>query len=273
MYSRTSGIVMVGKLTDKAVQSRINKIGLWYKPWFYKHVETFFQKGTSVEYIPLRDYYHRHTKSLFWEMQDIVPFGNHPVYRFLTGWLGAPHVQWFKMTTVGKLKELYDKHHVVQDMLVPMNTLKESLEVFYKEFNLYPMWVCPMRLLTPPMDKRLIQSHKTSNQFTKDEQIGQVTAGPNGLVNPLPTEQLYVDIGAYGNPASPTYDYKKSLRAVEEYVRKVNGYQALYADTMMTREELRMMFDHRLYDKIRKQYGCVERLPEFYDKVCRAART
>jgi delta24-sterol reductase len=272
MYSKNTGIVMVGKLTDKAVPSKVNAIGKWYKPWFYKHVETFFAKGRSVEYIPLRDYYHRHTKSLFWEMQDIVPFGNNPVYRFLTGWLGAPHVQWFKMTTVGKLKELYDKHHVVQDMLVPINTIKESLGVFHKEFDLYPLWVCPMRLLTPPMEKKLIHNTTTSQQFPRDEKAASVTCGPNGLVNPLPTEQLYVDIGAYGNPQSVTYDYKKSLRSVEEYVRKVNGYQALYADTMMTREELRQMFDHRLYDKIRTQYGCVERLPEFYDKVCRSAR-
>jgi delta24-sterol reductase len=122
------------------------------------------------------------------------------------------------------------------------------------------------------MEKKLIHNTTTSQQFPRDEKAASVTCGPNGLVNPLPTEQLYVDIGAYGNPQSVTYDYKKSLRSVEEYVRKVNGYQALYADTMMTREELRQMFDHRLYDKIRTQYGCVERLPEFYDKVCRSAR-
>lgn len=32
----------------------------------------------AVEYVPLRHYYHRHTRSLFWEIQDIIPFGNHP---------------------------------------------------------------------------------------------------------------------------------------------------------------------------------------------------
>jgi hypothetical protein len=41
-------------------------------------------------------------------------------------------------------------------MLVPINTIKESLGVFHKEFDLYPLWVCPMRLLTPPMEKKQI---------------------------------------------------------------------------------------------------------------------
>jgi len=42
---------------------------------------------SSVEYIPLRDYYHRHTKSMFWEMELFLPVGNHPIARVLLGWL------------------------------------------------------------------------------------------------------------------------------------------------------------------------------------------
>lgn len=54
---------------------QINPIGLWFKPWFFKHVEGFLAKqgkgngereGEWVEYVPLRHYYHRHSKSLFW---------------------------------------------------------------------------------------------------------------------------------------------------------------------------------------------------------------
>lgn len=49
---------------------KINRIGLYYKPWFFKHVESFLKADhTAVEYIPLRHYYHRHTRSIFWELQ------------------------------------------------------------------------------------------------------------------------------------------------------------------------------------------------------------
>ena len=32
--------------------------------------------------------------------------------------------------------------------------------------------------------------------------------------------------------------------------RNVNGFQMMYADSYMTREEFRQMFDHTLYDKV-----------------------
>ncbi len=47
-----------------------NCIGYYYKPWFFRHVEGFLkQNRVAVEYIPLRHYYHRHTRSIFWELQ------------------------------------------------------------------------------------------------------------------------------------------------------------------------------------------------------------
>lgn len=48
---------------------QINPIGYFWKPWFFKHVEEFLKSGPAVEYIPLRHYYHRHTRSIFWELQ------------------------------------------------------------------------------------------------------------------------------------------------------------------------------------------------------------
>ena len=42
----------------------------------------------------------------------------------------------------------------------------------------------------------------------------------------------------------------------------------LYADSYMTREEFSEMFDHSLYNRIRKAIPlCKERMPEIYDKV------
>lgn len=67
-FSEEKYVIMTGELTDDAEASKINAIGLYWKPWFYKHVEGFLENstGSSVEYIPLRHYYHRHTRSIFW---------------------------------------------------------------------------------------------------------------------------------------------------------------------------------------------------------------
>lgn len=40
----------------------------------------------------------RFTRSIFWELRDLVPCGNHPIYRYLLGWLGAPKVSFIKLT-------------------------------------------------------------------------------------------------------------------------------------------------------------------------------
>jgi len=52
----------------------------------------------------------------------------------------------------------------------------------------------------------------------------------------------------------------------------VGRFQMLYADSYLTFEEFRQMFDHSLYDAMRKQFACDGAFPEVYDKVNRSAR-
>lgn len=46
----------------------------------------------------------------------------------------------------------------------------------------------------------------------------------------------------------------------------------LYADSYLSREEFRKMFDHSLYDMMRKELDCEKAFPEVYDKVNRKVR-
>jgi len=50
-------------------------------------------------------------------------------------------------------------------------------------------------------------------------------------------------------------------------------FQMLYADSYLTFEEFRQMFDHSLYDVMRKRLACDGAFPEVYDKVNRSARS
>lgn len=245
MFSLHSGVVMTANMSNTAEPGKINKIGCWFKPWFFKHVETYLAKGSGgVEYIPLRDYYHRHTRSIFWEIRDIIPFGNNVVFRYLLGWLVPPKVSLLKLTQGQAVKELYEKNHFIQDMLVPLSDIKEALEVFHKEVKIYPIWLCPFK----------------------------VEANP-GMLQPVGgKEALYVDIGTYGTPGVDNFHPEQTTRRVEAFVRKVKGFQMMYADSYMTREEYREMFDHTLYDKMRKELDCTKAFPEVYDKVNRKAR-
>ena len=104
-----------------------------------------------TELIPLRGYYHRHSKSIFWGIKEIVPFGNNALFRWLLGWLCPPKIAFLKVefyeiasictrllvfvqaTTPAILRKLYDRKHVLQDMLVPMDKFIHTLEVFDRE--------------------------------------------------------------------------------------------------------------------------------------------
>ena len=53
-------------------------------------------------------------RSIFWEIQDIIPFGNNIVFRYLFGWLIPPKVSLLKLTQGKTLKKLYEEHHMIQ---------------------------------------------------------------------------------------------------------------------------------------------------------------
>ncbi|XP_041127233.1 delta(24)-sterol reductase [Polyodon spathula] len=245
VYSRDQAVIMTGVMTEEAESDKINSIGHYYKPWFYKHVESYLRANRSgVEYIPLRHYYHRHTRSIFWELQDIIPFGNHPAFRYLFGWMVPPKISLLKLTQGETIRKLYEQHHVVQDMLVPMKHLEQSINAFHNDINVYPLWLCPFVLPSQP-----------------------------GMVHPKGNEdELYVDIGAYGEPSSKQFEAQASMRQLEKFVREVHGFQMLYADVYMNREEFWEMFDGSLYQKLREQLNCKEAFPEVYDKICKSAR-
>ncbi|XP_041133522.1 delta(24)-sterol reductase-like [Polyodon spathula] len=245
VYSRDQAVIMTGVMTEEAESDKINSIGHYYKPWFYKHVESYLRANRSgVEYIPLRHYYHRHTRSIFWELQDIIPFGNHPAFRYLFGWMVPPKISLLKLTQGETIRKLYEQHHVVQDMLVPMKHLEQSISAFHNDINVYPLWLCPFVLPSQP-----------------------------GMVHPKGNEdELYVDIGAYGEPSSKQFEAQASMRQLEKFVREVHGFQMLYADVYMNREEFWEMFDGSLYQKLREQLNCKEAFPEVYDKICKSAR-
>ena len=187
LYSRDAAVVMRGKFCGEIEPGgNLNRIGRWYKPWFYKHVQTYLASGKKgIEFLPLRDYYHRHTRSYFWTMEEIITFGNHPVFRWLLGWALPPRVELLKYTETETTKNLREKFHVIQDMLMPMVHLKKSIEYFDGHYSIYPLWLAPMAIYD--------------------------NAAHIGIIHPLTTEdgdidELYVDIGAYGTSRKEHFD-------------------------------------------------------------------
>jgi len=259
MFSEQEGVLMLGTFADVVDRGGTkNAINRFWKPWFYEHVRSFLTPLTQPsppgeegrvrgadEWIPLRHYYHRHTRALFWELKQIIPFGNHPLFRYLLGWMAPPEISLLKMTETKKLHELYDAHHMVQDLIVPLKTLEQAMAFLHTEVDLYPLWLCPCRVFPTPF---------------------------RCMINPLPDEEYFVDVGLYGEPGVKPYNAAETHRKIEAFVRETMGFQALYADTYQTAEEFRVMFDHGLLDRLRQETGALKAFREPYQKVSRAAR-
>lgn len=255
VYSRDTAVILCGMMTDeKGADGPLNAIGRWYKPWFYKHAQTYLtERKEGFEYVPLRDYFHRHTRSYFWAMEEIIPFGNHPLFRWLLGWALPPRIELLKYTETETTRRLREKHHVVQDMLMPIRYLAKSIQYFDDHFELYPLWLSPMAV------------------YENERKLGFIHPfrGEGDIL-----DELYVDIGAYGTPKKDSFDNASALPSLEKFVLDHRGYQALYARTTLSRENFRTMFDHKDYDRLREQLPyCKLAFDEIYDKVSSKGRT
>ena len=97
-------------------------------------------------------------------------------------------------------------------MLIPISTLRSSILEFHREIALYPLWICPMRLLSPAPSTGKMSELMPANvdrpsvrklpPGEKNAEVQYPLACPiaGGMVSPTHSEQLYVDIGAYGVP-------------------------------------------------------------------------
>jgi len=257
LYDRDNAVIQAGYFDARpSTAAPLNRINVWYKPFYYRHVETALRSGAFQESIPLQHFLHRFTRSIFWELEDMIPFSNHPLYRALWGWLGPPEVSLLKLAQGPVIRRASVYAHVVQESIMPLWRLPEGIAKFDDWFGAYPLLVFPVRIF----------DHSSE------------TGGSSGLLTPRAAEieqgeasGLWVDLGAYGVPRAvregAVWDAKENIRAMEHWTREVGGWQALYTDIFCTPTELRQMFDFSLLDKARKRHDGVDAFPEVYDKV------
>jgi Delta24-sterol reductase len=249
LFDLDRAVIVHGDFADLPPGAPVNHIGRFYKPWFYKHIESFSKRGLRTEYLPLREYYHRYTRSLYWHGELLVPFGNHPLFRYTLGWLMPPKVSLMRLTQTERVRKYRDERNVVQDALMPIRLLREGIEMFHREFECYPLWIC---------------AHKT---FRTE---------PQGMIRPSRpelAEEMFVDIGAWQVPRfvkrKEPWNGREAVRRMEAWLRERSAYQCLYAVTEQTRDEFWRMFDRTLYDQVRAKYGAVGAFMDVFDKVKR----
>lgn len=248
VFSNDTGVIMTGEFADKVnIDGRKNSINRWYKQWFYKHVETVLEKGETIEYIPLRHYFHRHTPSVFFQLRQLIPFANNAWYRWLFAWMGAPKISLMKYSMTKELRKKAFANRVTQDILVPIDQLKDAVIEADSNFGIYPLWICPVRIFNKGEFEGIIRNPKSNDTY-----------------------EMYVDIGIYGLPGQKDVNEWNAVtvgRSFEHFTQKKNGFHMLYADIFMTKKEFETMFSHQHYRDMRMKYEATNAFPEVYNKV------
>ncbi|MEU3354599.1 FAD-binding oxidoreductase [Streptomyces sp. NPDC037389] len=246
-FSPTEGVVVTGTLVDhpRARDGTVNRMGRWYKPWFHEHARARCRQRRNVEYVPLRDFYFRHSRSIYWAAEMLVPSGNHPLFRYTLGWLMPPKIAFLKRTETPGIRRMYLRNTATQEALVPVRALPEAIEKCREVFHVDRMWLCPVTL------------RRTE---------------PEGMVSPGTADGLYVDIAVVFETPEPVrlgrpWDARRATREFEAWLLDNGGFQVPYVASHMTREEFWSMFDSRLHLDARRKYGAEGAFLDIYDKV------
>ncbi|KAL7001512.1 Delta(24)-sterol [Sarracenia purpurea var. burkii] len=266
VYSSTEAVCMTGRYASKEEANKkgnvINNLGWWFKPWFYQHAQKALKKGEFVEYIPTRQYYHRHTRPIFWEVKLIIPFGDQWWFRFLLGWMLPPKVSLLKATQGEAIRNYYHEMHVIQDMLVPLYKLGDALEWVHKEMEVYPLWLCPHRLFKHPYKTMLYPEPG----FEVHRRQGDTHYA-----------QMYTDLGIYYAPGpvlrGEVFDGAEVVRRMEKWLIENHSFQPQYTVTELSEKDFWKMFDAGLYENCRRKYGAVGTFMSVYYKSKKGRKT
>ncbi|KAF2286377.1 hypothetical protein P3X46_007108 [Hevea brasiliensis] len=266
IYCRTEGVMMTGRYASKEEAKNkgnvINSVGWWYKPWFYQHAQTALKKGEFIEYIPTREYYHRHTRCLYWEGKLILPFADQWWFRFLLGWMMPPKVSLLKATQGEAIRNYYHEMHVIQDMLVPLYKVGDALEWVDREMEIYPIWLCPHRLFKLPVKTMVYPEPGFEHQLKQGD---------------TPYAQMYTDVGVYYTPEpvfrGEVFDGPEAVRRMENWLIENHGFQPQYAVSELSEKNFWRMFDAGLYEQCRRRYGAVGTFMSVYYKCKKGRKT
>ena len=208
VYNKEEAVIMVGNFADVETpeqRAKVNNVTRWYKPWFYKHVETFLETGEGEEYIPLREYLLRHDKAIFWVLESMIPFGNHPLFLFFLGWMLPPKPAFMKLTTTPTVRAMTFTKQVFQDIVLPINRLEDQINISHQLFDTYPVLVYPCRI------------------YDHGKHVGQLRPPRQDQMVPGANYGMFNDLGVYGVPRlvreRKPWDAVTAMRKMESFTR------------------------------------------------------
>lgn len=253
VFDMHTTLVCTGKLVDDVPEGeKVRRFTRRADPWFYiraREVQNTLKKTKGkgaeqsvLDYIPLVDYLFRYDRGGFWVGKYsfayfLVPFNR--ITRFLLDRFMHTRVMYRAVHKSG----LAD-YYMVQDVGVPFSRTVEFQTWLDENFDIYPLWLCPLRIRRDDPDS----SYGLHSKFSKPD-----------------TPDL-MNFGVWGPLKGSRRHVVEMNRALERKVQQLDGKKWLYAHAYYTEEEFWAHYDRESYDSLREKYKATY-LPSVYDKV------
>ena len=253
MYSPSLGAIVTGKLTDTPSSgSPIRRFSDANDPWYYLHVQDTISSTHEpvTEALPLAEYLFRYDRGGFWVGAMAFEYFKFPFNAFTRWWLDDFLHTRMMYTALHKGDQ--SRRVIIQDLALPYSTAAEFVEYTDEKFNIYPLWLCPLKQSPGP----------TFHPHTPDNK-GNDNTKPGESSEP---EQM-LSIGLWGYGPSDLKTFVSANKDLESKLRDLGGKKWLYAHTYYDEPDFWAQYGGRKwYDSLREKYHATG-LPSVYEKV------
>lgn len=245
LFSQTHGAVITGAMTDDLpAATQLQSFSHPGDPWYYLQVKgkTSASLAPTTEYIPLAEYLFRYDRGGFWVGASAFEYFKFPFNRLTRWWLDDfLHTRMlYKSLHASK----QSRNYIVQDLALPFSNAVEFVDYTAKSFNIWPLWLCPLR------QPKLPSLHPHSTQIERNGE----------------TAEMLLNVGLWGHGPRSYDAFITKNRELEQRLREFGGMKWLYAHTCYDEDEFWNMFDREWYDSLRRKYDA-EFLPSVWHKV------
>ena len=222
----------------------------------YKGMEIYYQslRNRTEDLLTLRDFLWRWDPDWFWCSRS---FGmQNPLLRRLFGrWMLRSSSYW-KLQSLYRRGRLEERMHalrktlhlpieprepVIQDVEIPIENSFAFLEFYFREIDIRPCWICPLR----PLE-----------------------AAANWTLYDMKPGALYLNFGFWGSVrTSPDKATGHFNRRIERIVQELGGRKSLYSQSFYPEDEFWARYNGEAYRKIKSEYDPQGAFRNLYQKT------
>jgi FAD/FMN-containing dehydrogenase len=222
----------------------------------YKGMQIYYQslRSRSEDRMTMRDFLWRWDPDWFWCSRS---FGmQNPLLRRLFGrWMLRSSSYWEIQSLYRKWKieervnAIRNALHlpiercetVIQDVEIPMEKASEFLEFYFREINIRPCWICPMR----PLE-----------------------AARNWTLFAMEPGALYLNFGFWGSVRTFSEGATRHFnRRIESIVQDLGGRKSLYSTSFFTEDEFWRIYNGNAYKKLKAKFDPRGAFQSLYQKA------